>query len=343
MPRAASLIRWPRKPATVPCKELRPSRRCADDVDWLQTGIEPMLLGGRATVPVGGDWTYEVKWDGIRAIITVDRGVIRIRTRNLRDVTSQFPELCLPDRAFAVNDAVFDGEIVCRDGAGKPILADVMGRLQSGGHRITRAMSRHPVVCYLFDCLYLNGQSKINEPLEYRRTWLAGAVKSGSTSYRLSETVEDGEALFEAVKSQGLEGVVAKQRGGKYLPGQRTSTWLKTKVQHTIECCIIGYTAGDGARDQTFGSLHLARPSNGDDSLRYLGKVGSGFGSRSRRVVLEALRRLDTIDCPMVAKVGQGDTTWVEPRLRCEVQHASFASNGTLREPVFLRMCLTST
>ena len=317
-------------------KKRSPVGRCAD-VDWLQAGIEPMLLGHRDSVPVGDEWTYEVKWDGIRAIITVDQGMVRIRTRSLRDVTGQFPELCLPD-AFAVSNAVFDGEIVCLDGVGKPVLAAVMRRLQTtGAHKI--AMSRQPVVCYLFDCLYLQGRPLIHEPLEHRRTRLADAVSSGATGYRLSEALEDGQALFEAVKSQGLEGVVAKQRGGKYLPGQRTSTWLKTKVQHTIACCIVGYTAGYGDRNQTFGALHLGRPSTGDDGLEYVGKVGSGFDSTSLRAVLEQLKQLDSIDCPIPEKLGRADATWVEPRLWCEVQHASFASNGTLREPVFLRMC----
>jgi bifunctional non-homologous end joining protein LigD len=155
---------------------------------------------------LGAEWSYEVKWDGIRAIITVEEGVVQIKTRSQRDVMANFPELCLPEQAFYSSGAVFDGEIVCLDGAGRPVFTDVMGRLHAKGERgIARAQGRHPAVCYLFDCLYLDGRPIVQEPLARRRAWLADAVR---------KTVEDGEALFEAAKSVGVEGIVAKERGG---------------------------------------------------------------------------------------------------------------------------------
>ncbi len=308
-------------------------------VHWLQTDIEPMLAESRDTVPVGGNWSYEVKWDGIRAIITVEEGVVRIKTRSQRDVTAQFPELCLPEQAFYASAAVFDSEIVCLDGTGKPIFTDVMGRLHAKGEQgIDRAWARHPAVCYLFDCLYLDGRPIVNEPLDRRRTWLADAVRSEQTDYRVSETVEDGEALFEAAESVGVEGIVAKERDGSYLPGKRASAWLKIKVRRTMESLIAGYTKGKGDRSRTFGALHLALPSEGK-ALQYLGKVGGGFDDKSLKAVLEELKRLDTVERPVDDKpLDDAETIWVEPRLWCEVQYASFTNTGTLREPVFLRM-----
>ncbi len=308
---------------------------------WLQADIEPMLAESRDEVPVGGDWSYEVKWDGIRAMITVDEGVVRIKTRSQRDVTAHFPELCLPEQAFYASAAVFDGEIVCLDSAGRPIFTDVMGRLHTKGERgIARAQARHPAVCYLFDCLYLDGRPIVNEPLDRRRAWLADAVRKEQTDYRVSETVEDGEALFEAAKSVGVEGIVAKERGGSYLPGKRASTWQKIKVRRTIDCRIAGYTPGKGDRGRTFGALHLGRPAQDDaDTLEYLGKVGGGFDAKSLQAVLKELKSLDTIDRPVDEKpLDDAETIWVEPRLWCEVQYASFTNTGTLREPVFLRM-----
>jgi len=118
---------------------------------------------------LGAEWSYEVKWDGIRAIITVEEGVVQIKTRSQRDVTANFPELCLPEQAFYSSGAVFDGEIVCLDGAGRPVFTDVMGRLHAKGERgIARAQGRHPAVCYLFDCLYLDGRPIVQEPLARR-------------------------------------------------------------------------------------------------------------------------------------------------------------------------------
>ena len=306
--------------------------------DWLHDDVAPMLAESRDDVPVGGDWSYEVKWDGIRAMISIDDGQVRIKTRSQRDVTAHFPELALPDEAFFANAALFDGEIVCLDGEGRPVFTDVMGRLHAKGEKgIERARGRRPAVCYLFDCLYLDGRPIVDEPLERRRTWLADAVRP-ETSYRVSETVDDGEALFEAAKTIGVEGIVAKERDARYLPGKRSSSWLKVKVRRTIECLIVGYTTGKGDRQRSFGALHLARRDDGA-GLTYLGKVGGGFDDKTLAAVLKELQELPQGERPIDDKpVDDAETTWVEPKLYCEVQYASFANTGALREPVFLRM-----
>ncbi len=215
----------------------------------LQSAIEPMLAESRDAVPESGDWSYEVKWDGIRAIITIDEGEVRIRTRSLRDVTAHFPELCLPEQAFYASVAIFDGELVCLDETGRPIFTDVTGRLQARGETgIARARTRHPAVCHLFDCLYLDGRPIGSEPLDRP------------------------VPLFAAARSVGVEGIVAKERGSSYLPGKRASTWQKIKVRRTTECLLIGYTKGDGA--QTFGALHLTDPAaDVADGLQYLDEI----------------------------------------------------------------------
>src|SRR5256712_3431379 len=127
------------------------------------------------------------------------------------DLTKQFPELLIPEQAFRATSAVFDGEIVCLDADGKPNFRDVIHRMQQKtGGGIERAKAKYPAVCYLFDCVYLDGRPIVNEPLARRREWLEDALKKDS-AYRVSEVVEDGMALFEAVKQMGLEGIMAKQ------------------------------------------------------------------------------------------------------------------------------------
>ena len=304
---------------------------------WLTDPIDPMLADSRDQPPTVGDYLYEVKWDGIRAIISVDEGEVRIRTRSQRDVTAQFPELRLPEEAFRATSAVLDGEIVCLDGTGRPIFTDVMGRLHAKGEKgIERAMARRPAVCYLFDCLYLDGRPIVSEPLSRRREWLASAVKEGG-AYRVSETVEDGPQLFEAARALGLEGIMAKEPDSPYLPGKRSDRWLKIKVRSTMDCLVIGYTKGKGDRQREFGALHLAR-ENGD-GLEYLGKVGSGFTAKSLKSVLGQLKKVETAARPVEEKpADDAQTVWIEPTLFCEVQYASLTNMGTLREPVFLRM-----
>ncbi len=306
-------------------------------IDWLRHPVEPMLARLADKPPRSDDYLYEVKWDGLRALISVDEGVVTIRGRNQMDMTRQFPELLIPDAAFRATSALFDGEIVCLDADGKPNFKHVIHRMQQkteGG--IERARGKQPAVCYLFDCLYLDGRPIVNEPLIRRREWLKDAIKS-TPEYRVSEAVEDGPAFFEAVRNLGLEGVVAKQRHSPYLPGKRSDAWLKIKTRQTAECIIIGYTRGTGERAASFGALHLAQ--NTDGALKYVGKVGSGFDDRSLRQVADEVKALETIPRPIREKpLDDSRSIWLKPTLLCEVQFASWTTDGALREPVFLRL-----
>lgn len=305
--------------------------------DWLRDPVEPMLARLADKVPTADDYLYEVKWDGLRALISVDEGVVRIHGRNRMDMTAQFPELLIPDEAFRATAALFDGEIVCLDADGKPNFKEVIHRMQQktpGG--IERAKARRPAVCYLFDCLYLDGRPIVNEPLVRRREWLKDAVK-GNPTYRVSEAVEDGPAFFEAVKQLGLEGIVAKQRTSPYLPGKRSDAWLKIKTRQATECIIIGYTRGQGERAGSFGALHLAQ--RGEGGLKYVGKVGTGFDDRALAAVMEELKKLEVIKRPVREKpLDDSRSIWLKPTLLCEVQFASWTTDGALREPVFLRL-----
>jgi len=305
--------------------------------DWLRDRVEPMLARPADKPPASEDYLYEVKWDGIRALISLDEGEIRVHGRNGTDLTKQFPELRIPEQAFRATSGLFDGEIVCLEADGKPNFRDVIHRMQQkteGG--IERAKVKHPAVCYVFDCLYLDGRAIVNEPLTRRREWLQDAIRKGST-YRVSEVVVDGAAFFDAVKQMGLEGIMAKQRGSAYLPGKRSDSWLKIKIRQTLECAIIGYTRGQGDRETSFGALHLAQAT--DNELKYLGKVGSGFDEDSLKAVSAELQRLKTIKRPIKEKpLDEARSVWVEPKLMCEVEFATLTPDGMLREAVFVRL-----
>ena len=308
-------------------------------IDWLHDAVEPMLARSSDQLPAG-DYLYEVKWDGLRALVTLDEGAVTIRGRNGMDMTRQFPELLIPEEAFRATSARFDGEIVCLDAAGRPEFETVIQRMQQktpGG--IERARAKHPAVCYLFDCLYLDGRPIVNEPLFRRREWLQDALR-GHPAYRLSEAVAEGAEFLAAVKQLGLEGVVAKQRLSTYLPGQRSEAWLKIKARQTAECIIMGYTRGTGARAGTFGALHLAqRAGAASGELKYVGKVGSGFDDRTLARIAAQLRQLEVVPRPVREKpVDDARSVWLKSALLCEVQFASRTKDGALREPVFLRL-----
>ena len=305
--------------------------------DWLRDPIEPMLARPAEKPPDSQDYLYEVKWDGIRAMISLDEGQIRIHGRNRLDIAKQFPELLIPEQAFRATSGLFDAEIVCLEANGKPNFRNVIHRMQQKTEgAIERAKTKYPAVCYVFDCLYLDGRPIVNEPLTRRREWLEDAIKK-DCAYRVSEVVEEGTALFEAAKEMGLEGVMAKQRNSVYLPGRRGESWLKIKARQTVECVIIGYTRAKGDRERSFGALHLAQ-ANGDE-LKYVGKVGAGFDQDSLKAVFAELEELTRIKRPVKEKpLDDARSVWIEPKLMCEVQFASLTPDGMLRESVFVRL-----
>ena len=313
-------------------------RVAAPQIDWLRAPIEPMLAQTRTEPFDSPDFLYEVKWDGIRAMVSLDEGAITIRSRAQRDITNQFPELLVPDQAFRAACGLFDVEIVCLNEKGQPVFEDVLHRLQHRSEAaVARARGKHPAVCYVFDCLYIDGRPIVNEPLERRRAWMKDSIKLPNPAYRPSETIDDGTALFEAAAAHGLEGIMAKERTSVYMPGKRTSHWFKIKTRRTIDCVIIGYTKGKGERAATFGALQLGLYRKNE--LVYVGKVGTGYNERTAKAILTQLQEVKHASRPIKEKpIDDAQTIWLEPRLVCEVQYSSRVSTGNLREPVFVRM-----
>jgi bifunctional non-homologous end joining protein LigD len=305
-------------------------------VNWLQEPVEFMLADSASRVPSGDDFLYEVKWDGIRAMITVDEGEVRIRSRNQLDITQQFPELIVPAAFRAVN-GVFDAEIICLDADGRPSFRKVINRLRASGKTNIQTMTKStPAFCYIFDCLYLDGRTIINDPLWRRREWLQDIVKKDS-HYRLSETEEDGQALFEAAKEHQLEGIMAKRLDSKYQPGKRSDGWVKIKVRDTVDCVIIGYTKGNGNREPYFGALHIAEKT--EKGLQYRGRVGTGFDDKLMKEISGLLKKLKIVKKPIAGKVMEEKaTTWVEPTLMTEVSYSSITQDKMFREPVFVKL-----
>ncbi len=315
------------------CERLVPPQ-----IDWLRDPIEPMLAQSRSEPFNSPDYLYEVKWDGIRAMVALDEGKITIRSRAQRDITSLFPELQIPDQAFRAACGLFDVEIVCLNEKGQPVFEDVLHRLQHRNEAsVTRARSKHPAVCYVFDCLYVDGRPIVNESLARRRAWMVDSIKVPNPAYRPSETIDDGRALFKAAGAHGLEGIMAKERNSIYMPGKRSSQWFKIKTRHTADCVIIGYTKGKGDRAATFGALQLGMYRG--KQLVYVGKVGTGFDERTAKAIVAELQKVKPRERPIKEKpIDDAVTVWLEPQLVCEVQYASRVSTGNLREPVFVRL-----
>jgi ATP-dependent DNA ligase len=270
-------------------------------------------------------------------MITLEDGQIRIKTRNHNEVTAQFPELQIGEKAFRATNGVFDAEIVSLDATGKPIFKQVINRLMSSGETAIRKLSKsNPVHCYVFDCLFLDGRSLINEPLLKRKEWLADAIRP-ETPFRVSEHVDDGEQLFSAAKVHGLEGVMAKKKDSKYLPGRRSDCWIKVKVRQTCECFVVGYTKGKGDRAMTFGALHIAEKVG--DELHYRGKVGTGFDDSSAKEVFSALKKVKVVKRPSIKGklLDEKTSVWLDVQVMVELSYSKLTPDKMFRESVFIR------
>src|SRR6266571_9561112 len=177
-----------------------------------------------------------------------------------------------------------------------------------------------PIVYYVFDVLEVDGEPVVDLPLVERRKRLESLLDKRNRTVRLSETFDDGNALYSAATEQGLEGIMAKRLDSRYLPGRRTRDWLKIKTHGEQEFVIAGFTKGTGRRASSFGSLVLGYYRGGE--LVYAGNVGTGFNSKEIEKLLDALRPLkrDTPsfkEVPKMPKVRRTDVVWVEPKLVC--------------------------
>jgi bifunctional non-homologous end joining protein LigD len=298
-----------------------------DDTAAARTRYWPMLSTSTDTLPKGDDWVFEPKWDGYRAIVTVSAGEVTFTSRNGNDLTQRFRD-CARRATLGIRtaDAVLDGEICALDERGR----SKFSLLQEG----TGAL-----VLVVFDILELDSEPLIDLELVERRERLEQVIDSTVGGVLLSPHFEDGDALLQAAREQGLEGVVAKRADSRYEPGRRSPDWRKLKVRQGQDFVIVGYTKGQGRRSAGFGSLVVGVHEAG--GLRWVGNVGTGYSDAEIDRLLKVLKPLARSDSPLaetpkMPRVRRGDVVWVEPRLVAQVEFAEWTHEGRLRAPVYL-------
>ncbi len=298
--------------------------------------IVPMLARPGALPADDERWAYEIKWDGVRAIAYSRPGELRLQSRNLNDITDKYPEIARIDRALGSHTAVLDGEIVAFDAAGRPSFSLLQRRMQlSSRAQAQRAMKDTRVTYVVFDLLWLDGHSLMDLPYDERRERLASLGLSGEAWQTPEHVVGDGAALLAASVEQDLEGIVAKRLDSPYRPGLRSADWLKIKTAGRQEFVVGGWLPGQGKRTRRIGALLLG-VHDPDGSLRYVGRVGSGFSEVELdrlATLLEPLRRAET---PFATgeRPPRG-SVFTEPALMAEVQFTEWTHGASLRHPVY--------
>jgi bifunctional non-homologous end joining protein LigD len=306
----------------------------------MPTVIHPMLATLVEEPFDNPQWLFEIKWDGYRSVAFLDGGKARLVSRNQNDMTGQYPELRgLPDYVRA-RTAILDGEIVALDDAGRPSFSLMQQRtgISGAGRRLKAADRTVPIAYFVFDLLYLDGYDLTRVDLEKRKQLLAGII-AGSGLVRYSDHhLEQGVALFEAAKQQGLEGIVAKRRNSCY-EQKRSREWLKMKITRRQECVIGGYTDPRGSREH-FGSIILGLYDE-KGRLLHVGQAGSGFTEKTHEDMWRLLQKLKTDKNPFANKVeSTRGTHWVKPELVAEIKftewtHETADGGLKMRAPVY--------
>jgi bifunctional non-homologous end joining protein LigD len=298
--------------------------------------IVPMMARSSADIPrPESDWSYEVKWDGVRAIAYVRPGRLRLESRNLREITDSYPEVRGLLRDLGMREAVLDGEIVAFDDSGRPSFERLQRRMHvTAPASVKRLSASTPVVYAIFDLLYLDGRSLMELPYERRRAELEGLDLGGAAWRVPAAHGGDGERLLEATRTQGLEGLIAKRLGSRYEPGRRSGAWLK--VKHTLrqEFVIAGWLPGEGRRAERIGALLVGY--NRDGQLVYAGRVGTGFTEGILTDLAARLGPLRRKENPFdeAPKLPRG-AEFVEPKLVAEVEFREWTEDGVMRAPSF--------
>jgi bifunctional non-homologous end joining protein LigD len=293
-------------------------------------------------LPEGDGWTYEVKWDGMRALAFVDGDALRLQSYNERDITVGWPELAGLPQALPAESALLDGELVATDDTGRPSFNRLQQRMHvANPAEAARRAADVPVTYVVFDLLHLDGHDLCALPLTDRRR-LLDQVLEPAPSWRISPMHDDGVALLAAADERGLEGVVAKRLDSRYEPGTRTRAWRKVKVRREQELVVGGWLPGEGNRSGRIGALlvgyHDEAGTHGP--LRYAGRVGTGFKDADLERLADLATPLTTDACPFDPPPPRPDlargATWLRPELVVQVAYGEWTDVDRLRHPSYL-------
>jgi len=297
------------------------------------TFIEPMECLAVPNLLDGPQWVYEIKLDGYRAVAAKSDRDVRLFSRNNKSFNHQYPKIVEALGRLPENTVV-DGEIVALDESGRPNF-NLLQNFRSEASRIH---------FFIFDLLVYQGRDLTRLPLFERRELMRSVLKFSSPRIRISDYVEASATdMLDAVRKQGLEGIVGKRKESLYEPGKRSGAWIKYRVNLGQELVIGGYVPGTHGLDSIIVGYY-----KGAD-LIYVARVRNGLVPASRRQMFEKLRLLVIPECPFVnlpekhrSRWGEGLTAddmkkcvWVRPKLIAQIEFLEWTESDHLRHSKF--------
>jgi bifunctional non-homologous end joining protein LigD len=279
--------------------------------------------------PAGAEWLHEMKYDGYRIGCRIVHGRVNLISRNGKDWTNEFPDVCEAARGLGVRDALLDGEVAIVLPDGRTSFQDLQNAFTGG--------SRRGLVYFAFDLLHAGGETFVKRPLIERKKELLRLVGKPRARSRIrysEHVVGQGATVFAEACRLHLEGIVSKRADSEYRPG-RHGGWVKTKCILRQEFVVGGFTDPEGSR-QGIGALLVGYFDEG--RLVFAGKVGTGFTvavARDLRKRLEAIEQAHAAFDPRPAGWLGNHAHWVQPTLVAEVTFTEWTGDGKIRHPSF--------
>jgi bifunctional non-homologous end joining protein LigD len=286
--------------------------------------VEPQLakLVDRPADKAG--WAHEVKFDGYRAQIRIDRGRAVVRTRRGLDWSGRFAAIVKD--AGKLPDCIIDGEIVALDENQLPNFAALQAALSAG--------KTDGLVCYAFDLLFEGREDLRMLPLSERKARLdklLGAQAAGTRIRYVAHLQSNAEAVLASACKLGLEGIVSKKLSAPYYSG-RADSWVKAKCRAGQEVVLGGWTTEAGTVRALLAGVHR------DDHLEYVGRIGTGFGRDVVKTLLPQLQKLTREKNPFTGAnvpAKESNVRWLKPSLLAEIQFEGWTGSGMIRQASF--------
>ncbi|MGI5877038.1 MAG: hypothetical protein ACOX7W_00355 [Christensenellales bacterium] len=293
--------------------------------DWPVRPMEPV---SSESVIDEDDTLYQVKWDGVRVLAYIEESGVRLFNRNLRERTRQYPEL-VEQLSALDGDTVLDGEIIALNEYGKPDFPRVLERdLARAVQPGSQFIASRPVYYMVFDVLWYRGENLCDRPLTERLGVLDSlGFDEGSLIHRVESVPGAGTALFAAVKSEELEGIVSKKKDSPYRIGKKSELWRKVKCFRHITALVGGYRT----QDDRIRSLLLGIPR--EEGLLCVGAASTGISGRQWESLRVLLPKINA-PCPFVNPPMMDGVRWVQPVLPVRVRFLEYTSRGNMRAPV---------
>ncbi len=301
--------------------------------------MEPVSISG---IKQGDEYIHEIKWDGIRGMIYLQSGNIKVYTKKGNERTGFYPELNILETILGGKDMVLDGEIVVYDNRGHPSFHNVLVRETVKNKRnLQYYLKSYPVEYMLFDILMYNGEQLTRTALQERKHILeqvtAPVIQNSNTVF-LSPIFENGNELYENMKLNNMEGIVSKKLNSYYMPGKKHEEWFKTKFTKKM-LCIIG---GIQWKDKLPNSLLMGIRTESDSKLFYMGKASLGLKGSDLQLLSQYRDQLVQKECPFepygitdIDITGTG-LTWTVPAITCWIGFLELSNDGHFRHPKIL-------